>query len=120
MEKAAKVVAWAGGAIFVATYLVLLILQFAHLDVTEMEWTRRIELLNPIQSLAFAGAGALLGTAVQSQATNKVQEIADKNQDASDKAHELAGAVKHIDDSEGATPAAVQALIPLAEEIVTK
>jgi hypothetical protein len=117
MENAAKVVAWAVGGAFVAAYIVLLILQFPHISATDSEWTRRLELLNPLQSLAFAGAGALLGTAVQQQATKKAQESADANQEVADKAHELAGGVKSAAATPEETPPEIQALLPVAEQI---
>jgi uncharacterized protein YfiM (DUF2279 family) len=119
MDSTAKIVGWAGGAIFVGAYIVLLILQFSHIGAADDEWVRRLELLSPLQSLAFAGAGVLLGTAVQQQATKKAQEQADQNQEVANKAHELAGAVKATAAAPGATPKEIEALVPVAEEIGT-
>jgi hypothetical protein len=117
MENTAKVVAWAGGGIFVLAYIVLLILQFGHIGVDDAEWNRRLELLNPLQALAFAGAGVLLGTAVQQQATKKALDLADENKDAAAMGRELAGAVKAAAGGKGETPEEIEALVPVAEQI---
>jgi hypothetical protein len=88
--------------------------------VADAEWNRRLELLNPLQSLAFAGAGVILGTAVQQQVTKKALDLADENKDAADKGRELAGAVKGAAAAPGETPDEIEALIPVAEQIGTK
>ncbi len=116
MEDLAKIVAWLGAAVFVFAYLVLLILQFYHLDSTGLEWNRRLELLNPLQSLAFAGAGVLLGTVVQKQATKDAAERADKNEKAATKGAKLAEEVIE-EGSSSRAPKALKDLVPVAKEI---
>ena len=117
MDTTAKVVGWIGGAILVATYLVLLILQFDHIGATDADWNRRLELLNPLQALAFAGAGVLLGTAVQQQATKKAQELADQNQEDANKGRALEAAVKAKAASPEPTPPDIQELVQVADQV---
>jgi hypothetical protein len=116
MDNTAKVVAWAGGAIFVGAYIVLLILQFGHIDAGDAAWNRRLELLNPLQALAFAGAGVLLGTAVQQQATKKAQDLAEENQEDANKGRALEAVVKAKAAAPEPTPPAIQELLNVAEE----
>ena len=117
MENVGKIVAWTGGAIFVGAYITLLVLQFCHVGADDAEWIRRMELLNPLQSLAFAGAGVLLGTAVQQQATRSAQQQADANAEDAEKGRALDAAVKAKVAAPGATPQEVQDLARLAEQI---
>ena len=47
-------------------------------------WARYLEINAALQALAFAAAGALLGTTVQKQVTNAESDRADENADAAD------------------------------------
>ena len=116
MESTAKVVAWIGAGVLVGAWIVLLILQFDHIDAGDGEWNRRLELLNPLQSLAFAGAGVLLGTAVQQQATKKAQDQAAENEEAAKTGLALETAVKAKAAQSGTTPPAIQELVDVAEQ----
>lgn len=62
----------------------------------EAEWLRLTDLRGGLEALAFAAAGALLGTTVQRQATNQAEKRADKNEKNADAAKELAGAVRAV------------------------
>lgn len=62
----------------------------------ETEWLRLVDLRGGLEALAFAAAGALLGTTVQRQATNQAEKRADKNEKGADAAKELAGAVRAV------------------------
>jgi len=117
MEGAAKVVAWVGATILIGAYLVLLTLQFGHIGVDDGEWNRRLQLLNPLEALAFAAAGVLLGTAVQKQATKDAQDRANESQDVAAKGKALAAAVQAKIDAPGPTPPEIQELEPLAKDI---
>lgn len=117
MEGVGKIVAWVGAAVFVGAYIVLLILQFCHVGADDMEWNRRLELLNPLQSLAFAGAGVLLGTAVQQQATRSAQDLADQNQEDATKGRALEAAVKAKIAAPGETPSEIKELADIAERV---
>jgi hypothetical protein len=117
MDGAAKIVAWVGATILVAAYVVLLILQFGHLGVDDGEWNRRLQLLNPLEALAFAAAGVLLGTAVQKQATKEAQDLAKENQEIATRGKLLAAAVEAKADAPGPTPPEIKELEPLAKEI---
>lgn len=116
MERVGKIVAWTGAAFFVGTYLVLLILQFSHLGTPDSEWLRRLELLNPLQSLAFAGAGVLLGTAVQQQATRKAEEVAAQNQEDANVGRAMKAAVAGKMAAPGNTPQVIEELAAVAEK----
>lgn len=111
-----KIVAWAFGALFVGVYIVLLILQFCHIDAAALEWNRRLELLNPLQSLGFAGAGVLLGTAVQQQATKKAEEHAEKSRQVADQASDLATKVI-VKAEESKAPDEIKDLVVEAEKV---
>jgi len=114
--ETAKVIAWVFGAVFVGVYIVLLILQFCHIDAPALEWNRRLELLNPLQSLGFAGAGVLLGTAVQQQATKKAEDEAEKNQKAVNTASEFATRVI-VKAEDADAPKVLKRLVPEAEKV---
>jgi hypothetical protein len=55
------------------TYLVLLVLQWGHVNAAELTYARRAHLLGGLEALAFAAAGAILGTTVQRQVTKKAE-----------------------------------------------
>jgi hypothetical protein len=57
-------------------YLVFIALQWKSTIQDATAWSRHEELLNGIQALAFAAAGALFGTTVQRQVTNKAEDRA--------------------------------------------
>ena|SRR5215469_3133439 len=57
-------------------YLVFIALQWKATAQNATSWSRHQELLDGLQALAFAAAGALFGTTVQRQVTNKAEERA--------------------------------------------
>lgn len=59
-------------------YLALVLIQWFAVDGTDLSWARRSELLTGIEALAFAAAGAVLGTTVQRQVTARVEKEADE------------------------------------------
>jgi hypothetical protein len=84
-------------------YVVFLILQWNNVTAGDLEWSRRSDLLGGLEALAFAAAGAVLGTTVQRQVTKKAENQAveakkqadeqkaraDTNQKAAEKARAL-------------------------------
>jgi hypothetical protein len=58
------------------TYLVFLGLQWGNVTDSDLEYARRADLLGGLEALAFAGAGAILGTTVQRQVTKKAEDDA--------------------------------------------
>lgn len=92
-------------AVWVAFSIVLLF----NIGKNETEWTRIAWVFGSIQSVAFAAAGALFGTAVQQQNVSSAKQEAatakkdaDQQRDAAVKGRALAAVVQ----AEGATPAA--------------
>jgi hypothetical protein len=57
-------------------YLVFIALQWKGTAQGATSWSRHQELLDGLEALAFAAAGALFGTTVQRQVTNKAEERA--------------------------------------------
>jgi hypothetical protein len=83
------------GVALVAVYLSLVqtLIGKTGKEVLDAEWIRLTTLLNGLQTLAFAAAGALLGTAVQGQVTKKVSDDLGN----ADKAHaKLAVTVRQV------------------------
>ena len=69
-------------AVGVAVVLLLVYLVFAFLlwrdaDLQELTFARRAHILSGLEALAFAAAGALLGTTVQRQVTTKAEKEAE-------------------------------------------
>lgn len=102
------------GGVLVVAYLIGLFVQFQALGATDLEWARRTELLSGLEALAFAAAGAILGTTVQRQATEKAEgraeraeEVADNNAAAAAKGRALTAAVTAKRESVPQTAAAV-------------
>jgi len=92
-------------AVWVAFSIVLLF----NIGKTETEWTRIAWVFGSIQSVAFAAAGALFGTAVQQQNVSSAKQEAatakkdaDQQRDTAVKGRALAAVVQ----AEGATPSA--------------
>jgi hypothetical protein len=92
-------------AVWVAFSIVLLF----NVGKNETEWTRIAWIFGSIQSVAFAAAGALFGTAVQQQNVNSAQQEAaiakkdaDQQRDMAIKGRTLATVVQ----AEGTTPSA--------------
>jgi hypothetical protein len=54
-------------------YLVFLGLQWGNVTDSDLEYARRADLLGGLEALAFAAAGAILGTTVQRQVTKKAE-----------------------------------------------
>ena len=54
-------------------YLVFLGLQWGNVTDPDLEYARRADLLGGLEALAFAAAGAILGTTVQRQVTKKAE-----------------------------------------------
>jgi hypothetical protein len=89
--------------LLIVAYIVFLILQWNNVMAGDLEWSRRSDLLGGLEALAFAAAGAVLGTTVQRQVTKKAEEQAaearkqadeqkgraDTNQNAAEKARAL-------------------------------
>lgn len=102
------------GGVLIVAYLIGLFLQFKSLDADDLEWARRTELLGGLEALAFAAAGAILGTTVQRQATEKAEDradkaeaVADNNAAAAAKGRALGAAVAAKRDAVPQTAAAV-------------
>ena len=66
------------GGVLIVAYLVGLFVQFNSLGASDLEWARRTELLGGLEALAFAAAGAILGTTVQRQVTEKAEDRAER------------------------------------------
>jgi len=62
----------------IVAYLVALGVAWAGTGSSDTVWARRLELLGGLEALAFAAAGAILGTSIQRQATKKADERADE------------------------------------------
>ena len=60
-------------AIFLVIYFIFAGLQWANVGATELTYARRADLLGGFEALAFAAAGAILGTTVQRQVTKKAE-----------------------------------------------
>ena len=71
-------------AALLIAYLVFIVLQWQQTSQDAMSWSRHQELLNGVEALAFAAAGALFGTTVQRQVTNKAEDRAKKAEIQSD------------------------------------
>ena len=71
--------------LLIAVYVVFLILQWNNVQAGDLEWTRRSALLGGVEALAFAAAGAILGTTVQRQVVKKAE---DQAADAKEQAEE--------------------------------
>lgn len=71
------------GVVIVVAYLVMIQTMVTEAGGAEdAEWTRLTTLLTGLQTLAFAGLGALLGTAVQNQVTSSVKNELGKADEA--------------------------------------
>jgi hypothetical protein len=62
--------------VLIGVYLVALAVQWFDVGLVEPDWSRRLQLLGGLEALAFAGAGAVLGTTVQRQVTKKAEQQA--------------------------------------------
>lgn len=62
--------------LLIVVYLVVLFAQWNNVDAAELEWSRRLTLFGGLEALAFAAAGAILGTTVQRQVVKKAEEQA--------------------------------------------
>ncbi|MGH8975131.1 MAG: hypothetical protein ACRD0C_18255 [Acidimicrobiia bacterium] len=67
---------WVGG-LLLFVYIGLVIAQWANVDVPDKPYARRTDLLDGLEAVAFAAAGAILGTTVQRRVTKKAEEQAD-------------------------------------------
>ena len=102
-----------GAALWVAIFALAAWVAFSivllfNVGKTETEWTRTAWVFGSIQSVAFAAAGALFGTAVQQQNVSSAKQEAatakkdaDQQRDTAIKGRALAAVVQ----AEGATPA---------------
>jgi hypothetical protein len=61
----------------VAAYLLALRSQWINIDAKDLTWARRSQLMTGLEALAFAAAGALLGTTVQRSATVEARKDAE-------------------------------------------
>jgi hypothetical protein len=57
-------------------YLIFLVAQWRTTGLAEPGWSRRLHLFSGLEALAFAAAGAILGTTVQRQVTKKAEDQA--------------------------------------------
>jgi hypothetical protein len=87
-------IAYVVGGVLIGTYLLAVALQWFDVDERELEWSRRLVLISGLETLAFAAAGAVLGTVVQRQATKKVEERADANEADAEKGRALVAYAK--------------------------
>jgi hypothetical protein len=71
-----SIVATVAAAIIVIIYLALVVSLWGQVDAKDTSWERRQALLTPLEALAFTAAGVLLGTTVQRQVTEKVEDRA--------------------------------------------
>lgn len=80
MEKGRTVttVAVVAGIAFVVVYFVALRDMWLDVELGEVTWARRNSLLSGLEALAFAGAGALLGTTVQRAQTTDAKKDAEQ------------------------------------------
>jgi hypothetical protein len=69
-------IAYVVGIALIVAYFIALALAWSGIDASESEWGRRLQLLGGLEALAFAAAGAILGTTVQRQATQTEKERA--------------------------------------------
>jgi len=69
-------VAYVLGLALIVLYFVGLALAWSSIGGSDSDWGRRLQVLGGVEALAFAAAGAILGTTVQRQATQKEQERA--------------------------------------------
>jgi hypothetical protein len=60
----------------IVVYIVFLILQWNNVNAADLQWSRRSDLFGGLEALAFAAAGAVLGTTVQRQVTKKAEDQA--------------------------------------------
>jgi hypothetical protein len=87
-------IAYIVGGVLIGTYLLAIALQWFEVEERELEWSRRLVLISGLETLAFAAAGAVLGTAVQRQATKKVEERAEANEADAEKGRALVAYAK--------------------------
>ena len=59
--------------VLLVVYFVFAGLQWADIDTAQLTYARRADLLGGFEALAFAAAGAILGTTVQRQVTKKAE-----------------------------------------------
>jgi hypothetical protein len=64
-------------ALFLVIYFVFAGLQWAGVGAAELTYARRADLLGGFEALAFAAAGAILGTTLQRQVTKKAEADGD-------------------------------------------
>ena len=69
-------IAYLVGVALIVLYFVGLALAWSSIGGSDSDWGRRLQLLGGVEALAFAAAGAILGTTVQRQAAQKEQERA--------------------------------------------
>jgi hypothetical protein len=103
-----------GAALWVAIFAVVVWVAFSivllfNVSKSETEWTRIAWVFGSIQSVAFAAAGALFGTAVQQQNVSSAQQEAATAKKDADQQRETAikgRALAAVVQAEGATPSA--------------
>lgn len=92
--KAVTTVAVVAGVAFVIVYFVALRELWLDIDLDEVAWARRSALLGGLEALAFAGAGALLGTTVQRAQVGDAKKDAERAREtAQDNAADARSAV---------------------------
>jgi hypothetical protein len=101
-----------GPALWVAIFALVVWVAFSivllfNIGKTETEWTRIAWVFGSIQSVAFAAAGALFGTAVQQQNVSSAQQEATTAKKDADQQRETAAkgrALAAVVQAEGTTP----------------
>lgn len=71
-------IAYLVGIVLIVFYFVALVLAWSDIGGSDSEWGRRLQLLGGLEALAFAAAGAILGTTVQRQTTQKEEQRANR------------------------------------------
>ena len=90
--------------VVIVAWLGILALMLSHVgDEAETAWIRLTVVLNSVEAIAFAAAGAMFGASVQKQRVEDAKERADKHEDAAMRGKALAHAIRARAKSGGAT-----------------
>lgn len=87
-----------GGAAVAAAFLVilawlgLLVWLISHTAISDAEWARLLVVLGSIEAVAFAAAGALLGTTIQGKRVQEARKREEKAEEQADKERNAANA----------------------------
>lgn len=87
-----------GGAGVIAAFLVivvwlgLLVWLISHTGISDAEWARLLVVLGSVEAVAFAAAGALLGTTIQGKRVQEARKREEKAEEQADKERNAATA----------------------------